>query len=140
MLHTIDPKLVIITFGGVPLIGFAEEKITLSKVEDTFSEMVGCGGETARIRSNNNNWTSKIMFLQTSPSNDYLSRVAMRDELANVGILPFTCRDAIGTTLFFTKGAYIKKPSDFNSGKTVKVNEWNLYLVNVQWNIGGNVL
>lgn len=139
MLYQVDPKLHIITFGGVPLVGFAEDKITLSKIENTFSSMVGCGGETTRIRSNNNNWTGKLSFLPGSPSLDYLSNVALRDEVSNSGVLPFTCKDILGTTKFFAAQAYIEKPADFASGKTIKILDWNIVLISVQWHIGGNI-
>jgi hypothetical protein len=138
MLYTVDPKLMIVTFGGVPLTGWAEDQFDIEKAEDLFNEMVGCTGETARVHVNNSNATAKLSFLQTSPSNDYLSTMALRDYQTNAGVLPFTVKDVLGTTLIFSPMAYVKKPANVSSGKAVKTRDWNLYLVNVQFFVGGN--
>lgn len=140
MLYTVDPKLVIITFGGVPLTGFAKKKINLTKVEDNFKVEVGTNGETVRMKSNNRNWTGTLSFLPGTPTLDYLSTVTLRDEAGNLGVLPFTVKDALGSTKFFSPQAFIVKPADYNTGVEIEQLDWSIYLVDVQYNHGGNVL
>lgn len=139
MLHTVDPKLVIVTVGGMPIVGFSEELIDLERSEDLFNEMVGCTGETARVHINNRNATCKISLLQTSPSNDYLSTLALRDEALNVGVVPLMIKDILGTTLASSAQAYVKKMPKIDGGKSVKTREWSLYCIDVNIFVGGNL-
>ena len=139
MLYTVDPKLCIVTFGTKILTGWGEDMFEFEMVDDSYSEMVGCTGETARIPSNNNNAKGKLTFLQTSPSNDYLSVVSLRDRKLGSGVLPFSMVDALGTTRVFSPMAYLKKPTKVDMGKSIKTREWEIYLVDVEYYVGGNV-
>jgi hypothetical protein len=139
MLYTVDPKLVIVSFGGMPIVGWGEDQIDVEKDEDNFNEQVGCTGETTRVHINNNNWTAKLTLLQSSPSNDYLSIISTRDVKLNLGVLPFQMKDILGTTLIFTPMAYIKKPAKADTGKTAKTRDWVLKLIQPETMIGGNI-
>jgi hypothetical protein len=138
MLYTVDPKVRIVTFGGQILVGWGEDQFDIERAAEQFDEMVGCNGDTVRIMINNNNATAKLTFLESSPTNDYLSRVTGLDKRLGQGVLPFTVRDSLGTTFVSSPMAYIKKISPISSGKSVKTREWNLYLVDCQIISGGN--
>lgn len=138
MLYTVDPKKVIVNLGGVPIAGWAEDQLSIEYDEDLFNEMVGCTGEVARAHINNRTGTCKLNLLQTSQSNDTLSTLYLRDVAGNAGVVPFEVRDVNGTTLVKAAMAYVKKPAKVDSGKSVKVREWTLRVIDLDMFIGGN--
>jgi hypothetical protein len=139
MLYTVDCKLNIITLGGVPLTGFAEDQFDIERDEELFNDMVGCTGDTARSHINNKNGKCDLHFLQTSPSNDYLSALALRDYQTNTGVLPFMVVDALGTTRVMAPMAYVKNYAKIGAGKAVKNRDWVIRLVSMNIFVGGNI-
>ena len=140
MLYTFDPKLLIITFGGIPLTGFAEGTVlTIERSEDMFKEYVGASGEVSRAKSNNRTGTAKLSLAQTSPANDYLSTMALLDESVNAGVRPFFAKDGLGTSIFMAPQAYVKKVAPAAYGKDIQAREWTIFLVDINIFVGGNI-
>lgn len=140
MLYTYDPKMVITTFKGVIITGYADGTfLTVERTADMFSQVVGAQGETSRAKSNNRSGTAKLHLKQTSPSNDVLSAIALLDENGGLGVGPFMVRDTLGTTLIMSPQAYLKKYAHAEYSKDIVNREWFIYLTDVNVYVGGNI-
>jgi Protein of unknown function (DUF3277) len=124
-MKTYDPKLVVITFGGVPLSGFADGTfIKVSRSADLFTKSVGADGVFVRSKSNDKSGEVSVTLQQTSMSNSILAGFAAQDEASNTGVKPLIVTDASGTSKFFSALAYIRKPADSTFAKTVENRDW----------------
>jgi len=122
---TYDPKQIIITFGGVPITGFADGTfLSVSPSGDRFTKIVGADGEVTRSKSNDFTNEVTITLKQSSLSNDYLTGILNADRLANSGKLPLQVKDMLGTTLYFWKEAWIKAPPDVEEAKEMSDRAW----------------
>ena len=92
--NTYDPKKVIITFGGVPITGFADGTfVQIDPNAEMWTKKVGADGEVTRSQSNDNTHTVQITLQQSSASNDYLSTCMNADKLTGMGMLPLSITD-----------------------------------------------
>ncbi len=124
-MKTYDPKGVIVTFNGVPIVGYADGTfISISPSGDRFTKMVGADGEVARSKSNDYTSEVTITLLQTSISNDFLNSQMQLDKLANSGKGTLQIKDMLGTSLHFWKDAWIKAPPDAEFSKEVSDRAW----------------
>lgn len=140
MLYTYDPRLILISFGGVPIVGYADGTfLTVVRNNDMWAEVVGASGETSRGKSNDRSGLATLTLLQTSPSNDIISGFAIQDEVSNVGVKPFLAKDGLGTTTLFSATGYVKKLPDSGYAKEVGSREWTIFLVDLQVFVGGNI-
>jgi hypothetical protein len=122
---TYDPKKVIITFGGVPLSGFADGTfINVTGASDTFVKSVGADGEVARGRSNDETCEVTLTLMQTSLSNVYLNTVKEADKISSSGVKPLSITDLSGTGLMFWPQAWIRKAPDVEYAKEVGDRAW----------------
>lgn len=125
--RTYDPKQIIITFGGVPISGYADGTfIKVSPAGDRFTRKVGADGEVARSRSNNDCHNVEITLMQTSPGNAALSAVLAEDRFFNTGIRPLQIADINGSVLDFWPDAWIKADPDQEYSKEVGDRTWML--------------
>lgn len=138
--RTYDPTQLVVTFGGIPISGFADGTyISVERDEETFTKVTGADGTTARSKTANRSGAVTLTLLQTSLSNDYLSGVALLDELSNSGVLPLIVKDLSGTTIIFAKEAWVQKPAAFEGAKEVTEREWILDTGDMDVFIGGNL-
>lgn len=138
-IKTYDPKLVIITMGGVPLGGYADGTfLTVVRDEAKFTKVTGADGETTRAKSNNQSGTATITLLQSSASNDVLSGFAELDDLNNDGVVPFLVKDLSGRTLVAAGEAWIEEEADDEFAKETSDREWTIALGPFQKFTGGN--
>jgi len=122
---TYDPRKVIVTFGGMPIGGFAGGTfINVTASADRFTKVVGADGEIARSKSADNTHEVTITLMQSSMSNRYLSTVEQLDKLASQGILPLTITDLNGGTLKFWPQAWITKDPDLGFAAELTDREW----------------
>lgn len=124
-LITYDPKKVIVSYGGVPIEGFAETFISITQSNDTFTKKVGADGEVGRTRNNDLTNEVTITLLGSSKSNTYLSLMHAADKASNAGALPLLITDRSGGgLLFFWDAAWIKKIPDLEKGKELSDIAW----------------
>lgn len=117
---TLNPRLVVGSFCGVPLSGYTDgDFITWAKNEDGMTLKVGADGETAVAVNANESGKVTATFLNTSDTNDYLSTCA---NTRRRGVLQFT--DLGGRTLIFAEDAWLTRPADGGKGKEVGSNAW----------------
>lgn len=138
MIRTFDPKEVSVIFGPYIITGFSETKCSVSRAEDAFSLVVGCDGESTRVRNYNRSGTVTLNLQQSSPSNDVLSGIALADEATNAGLMPLLIKDNNGSTLIEATTAYIQKIPDADFGKDASERAWTIMTDNLVVFLGGN--
>jgi hypothetical protein len=119
-----DPSKVVVTFGGAILSGFADTIFAASRSEDTWSTVVGADGRVSRIRNLNQSGEVTISLHHTSPSNDFLSGVAVDDEALGNGVMQLTIKDHQGESRVDATNAWVKKLPDMGRAKDVSTVEW----------------
>ena len=126
MVKNYDPKMVIITFGGVPLTGFADgDFIEVSANDaDGFKKQVGADGEVGIAKSADNTHNVNFTIMQTSMTNEYLSSVRNTDKLTGRAVLPLSITDLNGLSLHFWPQAWIKGDPTWGYGKELKERQW----------------
>lgn len=137
---TYDPKNVIITFGPNIISGYAEGSfVTITRGGNLFEKRQGSDGSVDRINKNTRHYEVTITLMQTSPTNDILSAIALLDITTNTGKLPLTIKDVNGTTTFFAKQAWIQKDPDDEDGDSLGSREWVLATGIADKFTGGNI-
>jgi len=141
MLRTYNPKQVTIIFGVHTLEGFGPDtKVVVARDEQSWTKQVGVDGQVTRSKSNNKSGTITITLMQTSASNDFLSGIAITDELSSAGVLPVLVKDNNGTSLYSAVEAWVQKPSDASFGLEANTREWVIDVAELSIFNGGNNL
>ncbi len=137
---TLDTKKFFILFGPYIIHGYGKGTFIEIDPDDVlYTKETGGDGEVARSRSNNKSHRLKLTLMQTSSSNDDLSAAALADEVAPGGIvLPLTCKDLLGNTVFFATEAWISKRPNYKRSKNVEDNEWLIDTGSADFYLGGN--
>lgn len=124
LMSTYDPKLVVITFGGTPIVGFAEDSfVQCDPVEEGFTRKVGADGEVVRSKSNNNCYDITVTLLQSSLSNTTLTAAQNADYATGLGMLPLSITEITSGSEHFFPQAWVEKPK-FARGKEAGEQEW----------------
>ena len=122
---TYDPKKVVVTFGGVPLTGFADGTfISIEPVEEAFTRVSGADGLVSRARSNDDGYEVTLTLQQTSLSNAVLSGIHNQDKRTGDGVKPLTVKDLRGEQLFFAEAAWIRQDPTVEYSKEIEEREW----------------
>ena len=128
LVMTYDPKKVIITFGGVPISGYADGTfVQIDPSGDSFTKKVGADGEVARSLSNDNTHTVQITLLQTSLSNNYLRTVMNADKLTGLGMLPLSFTDLNTMEVKFWPQAWVSVEPGTGRAKEDTDVQWTLH-------------
>jgi hypothetical protein len=138
-MKTYDPKLNTLIVGGFPITGFADGSfIRVRRNNDMWSLTVGADGEGTRTKSNDKSGQIEIELSQSSLSNQFLSNLALADELENAGVVPVLMKDGSGASIHAAEQMYVKKVPDAEYGKEATTRVWILETDNLQSYIGGN--
>jgi len=123
---TYNPKKVLLTFGGIPISGFAKGTfIKVTPSADTYTKYVGADGEVARAQSSDDTSSVEITLMKTSDSNAYLNTIKESDKLIGDGVLPLSITDlSTGQEVMFWAQAWIKKAPDKEYGDDVPTRNW----------------
>lgn len=122
---TFDPKMVVITFGVIPISGYAEGTfVSVKRSGDAFGKSKGAGGDVERINRNQGDFEVRLTLQQTSPVNKELSAALAADIATNAGIFPLTIKDLLGETLFFAPQAWIRVDPEWEDGDDLNSREW----------------
>ncbi len=137
--ETYSPKRVEVIVAGVPLRGFADGTfITAERTSDAFSTNVGADGEASRTASADRTGKVTITLQQTSDSNDFLSGLALGDEVSLNGQFPFLLKDTNGRTLIEAPCAWIDKIANSEFSNELTDREWVISLGEMIPFVGGN--
>lgn len=128
LVSTYDPKKVIITFGGVPISGYADGTfVQVDPNSGTWTKKVGADGEVARSLSNDNTHTFVITLMQTSLSNAYLRTVMSADKLTGLGMLPLSLTDLNTMETHFWPQAWVTADPPIGRAKETTDTQWTLH-------------
>lgn len=139
MAKTYNPKKVLCSFAGFLITGFMDgTMITAARKDDQFDVVTGGDGETARVANPNKAGTVVITLMQTSASNDALSRMLQVDEITNANTGALFVKDASGRTLVNAGEAWVKKYAEVTFGKELSGREWTIETGNLEIFAAGN--
>jgi hypothetical protein len=121
-----DPKKLVITFGGVPIGGYADGTVLEIAPNDAdgVKKKVGADGEVSRSFSADNTHQITITLMQSSDSNAYLSGVRNADKLTGHSILPLAINDLSGGSMGFWPQAWIRGDPTWSYGKEDQERQW----------------
>lgn len=138
-LYSISPLDVIVTLDNHVVIGYAEGTfIQLTKEEDIYRIRRTADGCISRTRIESKVWTLDLTLAQSSPSNDMLTQLHLADIRGGGAKFPITIKDALGSTLFSDKQAWIQRLPDVTFSNAVETRVWRIYLPYASFNVGGN--
>lgn len=124
---TYSARQVTISVGNHIVTGVADDSfITIEPLGEGTSAMSGCYGEVVRSVDPNNMFTVKIVLLQNSKTNKYLTDMYKRDQKDANGIEPVLVKDIKGGQQFASSTAWIAKPASMARGKAAGTREWEL--------------
>lgn len=136
---TFDPAQVVLSFGGIPMSGYADgEFISIEPTSDDFQMSTGADGDTSRVKMNDNSATLTLTLAMTSPSNDILTGFRQLDKRTGQGVVPCICKDLSGRTTVFSGNAWIRRAPTVKFGKEISTREWMIDLANAEIFDGGN--
>lgn len=136
-----DPKKVFASYGLIPLGDFAPGTyIEAVPNKDDFRTVGGSDGSVDFIKNIGITYTIKMLIMQTSQTNTFLSASRLADVTGNVGVLPLLLKDNSpnGTTVLFMPRARIIRPPSLNLADTTTPREWTFSGVSGEYVIGGN--
>lgn len=135
---TYDPKGILMILAGAPIEGLAPDTFVVAERRNpSWGLTVGADGEGARAKSNDKSGTITFTLVQTSLSNDFLSGLALLDELSNNGVGPLLIKDLNGNTILEAGTAWISKPANAEFGKEIANREWTVETDNLTMFVGG---
>jgi hypothetical protein len=133
----LDPKKIIMNFGGVTIDGYAEGTyVNIELNEDVATKTHSTDGtQVALMKNQNFSGTVTFTVLQTALCNAGLTKLFL-DFRSNFGTpghdftYQFSMKDSLGTD--FAKGeGWIEKVSKIEESKTVTNREWKIYITDI---------
>lgn len=125
------------------VVGFMEDSmVTVTPAVDRYTPYNGADNTGARIKNGNKSASVVLTLQQTSPSNDVLTELLLKDSVSrrNSGMFSVLVKDASGRSLASARQAYLTKLPEmaFTSGMSSR--EWTIYAFNAELYSGGNSL
>lgn len=135
-----DPSQVAFNVGGVDTSGFAEGTfIKVARNKEAWTTVVGSDGEVTRVKMVDISGTFECTLQQSSPSNDYFSSLATKDEQTSTGNVPILLSDKNGTTIARCKTGWVKKKPDVEFSNANSTRVWAFETGALFFDIGGEV-
>ena len=135
----IDPSQLKLNIMGVNVDGFTKGTfVTVNKNDPTFTQKRSLKGKT-QVRKNTNSFYSFNFTLDSGvSSNAWVHMLYQMQESYGIAFpVPVLFRDAMGTSTFFCKAAYLQEPqATFGNESTTR--EWTLVCNEVTHVIGSN--
>lgn len=125
------------------VVGFMEDSlVTVTPSVATYTPYNGADNTGARVRSGNKSASIVLTLQQTSPSNDVLTQLHLRDlqSRKNAGLFSVMIKDASGRSVASARQAYIEKLPEMAYTNNMSAREWTIYAFNAEIFVGGNSL
>ena len=138
-----DPKKIVVTYNGVPLIGMADGTfLTVERRNDSVDMYVGSTGESIAAGNQDTSGTAVVTLAGSSQSNDILSISIRSAEQGAMLPSVFQAKDLNGRTVVFSRDAYIMKQPSVTYGKTGSDmnREWTIVCGHLDFIVGGSAL
>lgn len=141
MFKNYDPKLVVVSFTGIPLLGYAPGTfVEVDRAEDAFKLVAGATGDVTRVRNRKINGSVTVTLQAESPTNDLLSAQAELDRIFGTGFGPLLVKNINGTTICMAEIAWIKKPAKVEYSDDASNREWVFDCAELLMLVGGAIL
>lgn len=135
-----DPGKVAVIVGAKILSGYSDDaQVSIERMTATFAESVGSDGHVTRSASRDYRGTITVTLMQSSPSNDDLTALALADELNGSGMFPVIVRDASGTTICSGDAAWVTQIASAEFGRSISNRTWTIRVATLVMNVGGNM-
>jgi len=139
-LRQYDPESILVSFRGLLIRGFAKGTfVEAERSNATFGLEVGSHGDATRVRNRDQSGTVKVTLIQSSPTNDQLSLMALEDEKFGTAYGALFVKDALGTTLIEEENAFIEKIASAPFADAVQQREWVFVCPSLKLFVGGGV-
>ncbi len=135
----IDPSELELNIMGVSVKGFTKGTfVTVSRNDPTFSQKRSLKGKTQVRKNSNSFYTFNFILDSGVSSNSWIHALYQMQESYGIAFpVPVLFKDAMGTSTFFCKAAYLQEPqATFGSDSTTR--EWSLICNDVSHIIGSN--
>lgn len=133
-----DPKLVVVTFAGIQIQGYAAGTfVRVEREVDAYSKEAGSAGDVTRVRSRNRSGSVTVTLQAEAPTNDLLTVRAKLDELSNAGSGALMVKNINGTTICQAKDAWIRKMPNVEYADAANPREWVLDCAELNMTVGG---
>lgn len=134
-----SPEDVIILVAGIPITGLAEGTfVNIQKAESLFNTKVTADGVVSRSKNTNPIYTVRLTLHSGSPFNDLLSKLYYLDEVTQRAQVPLLIKDSLGSSLFFTKSAWVSELPVMQFADEMTDRDWTFSCVQSSVNFGGN--
>lgn len=132
-----SPKEVVLTFGGYTVTGW--QSISIARSVDAFKPIRGIRGKHTRVRNADTSCMITIPLLQTSMSNDVLSKIHELDITNGTGRIELTLSDISGTSVFNSVEAYIVGYPEVVFSGEFEYRQWRIFCQTTgSYTVGGN--
>ena len=111
-----DPRKVNVGFNNVPITGFADTLINITRAEDNYFPRIGAQGDAVLARNANRSGLAEMTLLHNSESIPYCRELAESGEFFNLSISDANGPDYLNIS---TPNAVIIKVPDAPRGKEV---------------------
>ena len=136
-----DPGRISMTWNGVPVIGLGPSTfVKCVRNEDAFKQVVGAQGDVVDVRNRNRSGVVTFTVLDASPTNDFLTVLALSDELTGLAVGALMIKDLNGTTLVKCANARIKKFPDVEFAADGGTNDWAIQCAEIGFFVGGSAI
>ncbi len=133
-----DPRRTILTFGVIPLLGYAPGTfVSARRVSPTWRTVAGTNGEMRRMRRSGTAGVIEATFRQTSEANRILGILHKIDETTAAIIAPLAITDTLNGALQFTVDAYIESYAPITYGTTEPNIVWTFRCDELEMNYPG---
>ena len=134
-----DPGRISLTWNGVLIQGVGPDTfVKCVRNEDAFNQVVGAQGDVVDVRNRNRSGLVTFTILDASPSNDFLTALALSDELTGLAVGALMIKDLNGTTLVKCANARIKKFPDIEFAADGGINDWVIQCAELEFFVGGS--
>lgn len=118
------------------------EFITVTRTVPHAELVNGADGSNARVVRAIKNADITMTLMQTSETNDVLSRLLVEDEITRDGRDCFgvTIKDNVGRTVMSSPQAFIGTNPDVSFAETLSDTVWVIHAIHLEQHVGGNGL
>ena len=135
-----SPEDVTVSIAGVvDLEGFYEGTfINIQKDDPLFSSRTTADGMTTRTKRSADVYTIRLSLMNTSSSNELLSKLSLLDQSTFILKFPLMIKDTVGSTLFFASSAWVEQYPETSFGTDISQRDWVIKAAQATLYVGGN--
>ena len=139
-LWTYSPENISVTIAGlISLQGFAEGTfLNVTKDAPAFDTRRMSDGTLVRLHQKDATYTITFTLMNSSPSNDALTKLWYLDNLTRRGKFPLLISDGSGSSTVFSTNSWVESVPDMTFGTDMTTRDWTIKSAHAIVNYGGN--